>query len=168
MQRILVLGCSGAGKSTFSHRLAQLTGLPVINLDHAFWRPGWVETPREEWWAKTAEFSSADAWIMDGNYSSSLHIRLPRADTAILLDYPRLLCMKRVLGRVASDYGRVREGMPEGCPERLDLKFLRYVWDFKANYRPRLEAALDQYGQHLMLYQLRSDREADAFLERLR
>ena len=68
MQRVLVLGCSGAGKSTFSRRLARATDLPLVELDYAFWQPGWVKTPREQWLMTAAALAAEPRWIMDGNY----------------------------------------------------------------------------------------------------
>ena len=168
MQRVLVVGCGGAGKSTFSRRLAASTGLPLIQLDYAYWRPGWTEPPRDEWLAKVAELCAEPAWIQDGNYSGSLHIRLPRADTVIWLDYPRHICMRRVLGRIARDYGRVRNGLPEGCPEHLSFEFLRYIWSYNAKSRPRLIAKLEEFGVHAKLHTLRSDRDAERLLSDVR
>lgn len=168
MRRVLVVGCSGAGKSTLSRRLARITGIPRIELDRTFWRAGWVALPRDEWLAKVAEHSAEPAWIMDGNYASSLYIRLPRADTVIWLDYARHLCIRRVLGRVAWNYGRVRDGLPEGCPEHFDLEFLRYIWSFNARQRPRLVTALEKFGSHTTLHTLRSDRDAERLLAELR
>jgi adenylate kinase family enzyme len=167
MQRVLILGCSGAGKSTLSCRLARLTGLPRIEMDREFWRPGWVQTPREEWEPKLAALCEHPAWIMDGNYSHTLHLRLPRADTAIYLDYPRQLCLWRVFGRIAGDYGRVRNGMAEGCPERLDLEFLHYIWNFNDRSRPKILAALATHGSHVRLHWLKSDRDAEKLLAEL-
>ena len=164
MQRVLVVGCSGAGKSRFSRRLAEATGLPRIELDHAYWRPGWTMPPKDEWLAKVAELCAEPAWILDGNYTSSLHVRLPHADTVIWVDYPRLVCIRRVIGRIARDYGRVRDGLPEGCPERFDLEFLRYIWNFNAKHKPRVAAALEQFGSHVTLHMLRSDRDAERLL----
>lgn len=79
MQHVLVIGCSGSGKSTFSRRLASVTGLPRIELDQAYWRAGWTKPPKEEWLAKVAELCAQPAWILDGSFTSSLNIRLPRA-----------------------------------------------------------------------------------------
>ena len=105
---------------------------------------------------------------MDGNYASSLDIRLPRVDTVFWLDHPRHLCVRRVLGRVAGNYGRVRDGLPEGCPERLDLEFLRYIWNFNAKQRPRLKAALEKFGSHATLHTLKSDRDVERVLDEVR
>ena len=81
MQRVLVIGVPGAGKSTFTRALAAKIGLPVIHLDTEFWQPGWKITPREQWRPKVAELVGRDAWIMDGNYGASLDLRLPRGST---------------------------------------------------------------------------------------
>ena len=168
MQRVLILGCSGAGKSTLSRRLASVTGLPRIDLDIVHWRPGWVPTPRAEMRSIVAGLCEQSAWIVDGNYENTLHIRLARADTVIWLDYPRHVCLRRVLGRTLKDLGRVREGGPEGCPERFDLEFLRYVWNFNARSRPSIVAALENHGSHARLHRLQADKDAERLLRELK
>jgi adenylate kinase family enzyme len=167
MRRVLVIGCSGAGKSTFCERLAALTGLSILALDGAFWRSGWVETPREEWRACVQRLTAGEAWIMDGTFVGTLDIRLPRADTVVWLDPPRRVCMARVLWRIASSYGRVRPEMAAGCPERFDGGFLRYVWTFNASYRPHIETALTAYGRHLSPVIIRHDADAARFLDKI-
>ncbi len=167
MQRVLVLGCCGSGKSTLLRRLAAITGLPRIELDHAFWRSGWQPTPREEWRSTVAAVCEQPAWIIDGNYTNTLTMRLVRADTVIWLDYPRQLCVRRVLGRIARDYGRVRDGMAPGCPERFDLEFLRYIWNFNRQSRLRIVAALESHGSHARLHRLQADEDAERLLQEL-
>lgn len=167
MRRVLVIGIPGAGKSTFSRALATATGLPLIHLDKEFWRPGWVQTPRPQWRVKVAELASGERWVMDGNYDSSLDLRLPRADTVLWFDYPMLLCLRRAMWRAVTSYGRVRTDMAEGCPERIDLEFLRYVWTFNAKQRPRVVAALERFGRHVDAVVFRRDSEAARFLAAL-
>lgn len=167
MQRVLVIGISGAGKSTFSRALAGRTGLPVIHLDREFWRPGWVQTPRPDWRAKVAELAAGERWIMDRNYDSSLDLRLPRADTVMWFDYPMLLCLRRAIWRAVSGYKRVRPDMAEGCPERFDAEFLRYIWTFNAKERPRVVASLQQFGRHIDPVVFRRDGEVTQFLNAL-
>jgi adenylate kinase family enzyme len=167
MQRVLVLGCSGAGKSTLSRHLAAITGLPRVELDAHYWRPGWQPTPRDEWHDAVADLCGQPAWIMDGNYHNTLPIRLPRADTVIWLDYPRHLCVRRVLSRITKHHGRVREGMAAGCPERFDLEFLRYVWNFNAQYRPRIAAALETCGAQLRVHRLAAGADAERLMQEL-
>ncbi len=167
MRRVLVIGCSGAGKSTFAKRLATRTGLPLVSLDAAFWQPGWVETPREPWRQRVADLVAGDNWIMDGTFVATLDLRLPRADTVIWFDHPRRVCMSWVLWRIATTYGRGRPEMAPGCPERLDLGFLRYVWTFDTQFRPRIEAALSQHGRHLAPVMFRHDAQVREFLDRI-
>lgn len=167
MQRVLVIGISGAGKSTFSRVLAARTGLPLIHLDKEFWQPGWMETPRPEWRVRVAELTAGERWVMDGNYAGSLGLRLPRADTVMWFDYPTLRCLRRAIWRVATGYGRVRPDLAEGCPERFDLEFLRYIWNFNATERPKIGAALEQFGEHITPVLFRRDGEVTRFLKEL-
>jgi adenylate kinase family enzyme len=165
MRRVLVIGISGAGKSTFSAALAEKTSLPLIHLDKEFWQPGWEITPRALWRERVSELVAREAWIMDGNYDSSLDLRLPRADTVCLFDYSAPRCILRVLGRVLSSHRRVRSDMAAGCPERFDFAFLKFVWRFNAVQRPRMLAALQQDGQHARTVIFRRDADARRFLD---
>jgi len=167
MQRILIIGIPGAGKSTFSRALAARTRLPLIHLDKEFWRPDWVQTPRPEWRAKVAALAARERWIMDGNYDSSLDLRLPRADTVVWFDYPMLRCLRRAMWRAVTGYRCVRPDMGEGCPERFDLEFLRYIWTFNARERPRVVASLARFGRHIDPVVFRRDDDAARFLAAL-
>lgn len=164
MQRVLVIGCSGAGKSTFARKLARRTGLPLVHLDQLYWLSGWREAPADLY-ARRLETALAGAqWIIDGSNSSTLPQRLERADTVIWLDLPRWRCLWRVSKRVAMTYGTVRPDAAAGCPERLDLEFLWYIWHFHRLHNPRLARALDEHGRHVQRHHFTSDREAHAFL----
>jgi adenylate kinase family enzyme len=167
MQRVLVIGISGAGKSTFTRALGARTGLPAIHLDTEFWRPGWKVTPREEWRAKVAALVARESWIMDGSYGASLDLRLPRADTLFWFDYPRVTCLRRAIRRVLTTYGRVRDDLAPGCPEKFDLEFLRYIWDFNAKSRPQIVTRLAEHGGHLRPVVFRRDRDVRRFLDSL-
>ena len=167
MRRVLVLGIPGAGKSTFSRALAARTGLPLIHLDKEFWQPGWVETPRPHWRVRMAELVAGEHWIMDGNYAGTLDLRLPRADTVVVFDFPRLVCLRRAVWRAATTYNRVRSDMAAGCPERFDLEFLRYIWTFNTKERPKKAAALEQFSGHITPVVFRRDSEAAHFLKML-
>lgn len=165
MRRVLVIGCSGAGKSTFAAKLSARTGLPLISLDAEFWRPGWTTTPRSEWRAKVSNLASRDAWIMDGTFDSSLDLRLPPADTVIWFRLPRWLCLWRIAKRVTLSYGRVRPEMAPGCPERIDFEFLRYTWNFEHTVVPSINASLARHGPHLAPVIIRRDADAWRFLD---
>src|SRR5262245_32584770 len=127
MRRVLVVGCAGAGKTTFSRRLAAMLKLPVVHLDRHFWRPQWQLPDMQEWRETLTTLAAGPEWIMDGNYSGTFDLRMPRADTVIWLDFSRMICMRRVLLRIVKGYGRTRQDLPEGCPEKFDPVFLRYV-----------------------------------------
>ena len=88
-RRFVIAGNSGSGKSTLARQLAAVTGLEVIHLDRHFWRPGWVETPAEEWRATQALLLAGEGWVAEGNYDSTLDIRCARADCVVYLDPPR-------------------------------------------------------------------------------
>ena len=163
MQRIAVVGSGGAGKSTFAAELGRRTGLPVIHLDRHFWKPGWVETPREEWRTLQGSLLAGDAWIVDGNYGGTLDVRLARADTVIVLALSRWRCVVRALRRTLPHRGRALQA--EGCPERLDPAFLRWIWRYPIDSRPRLDAALGRYRDSLRVVELTSPTQVRAFLD---
>jgi len=162
MQRVLVIGSPGSGKSTLATELARRTGLPLIHLDQQYWRAGWVEPPEEEWRRQVAALIARDRWVMDGNYGGTLAMRIERAETVIHLEFPAWLCVWRLLRRVATSWRRVRPDMADGCPERIDLKFLLYTATFPWKLRKRTEAKLASFGgNHIVL---RSPGEVRRFL----
>lgn len=139
MQRILVMGASGSGKSTFSRRLSAVTGIPVVSVDALFWKPGWVESGKAEFHERLTAAALQPSWIMDGNFTSHLvELRRDACDTLIWFDLPRATCMMGILARIARSYGQVRPEMAEGCPEKIDLAFFHYVWTFREKIRPKL------------------------------
>ena len=139
MQRIMVMGSSGSGKSTFARRLSGITGIPIVSVDALFWKPGWVESDRADFRTRLAEVTRQPRWIMDGNYTSAAgELRRDVCDTVIWFDLPRAACMWGILTRIAKTYGRVRPEMAPGCPEKIDLEFFRYVWTYRAKQRPTL------------------------------
>lgn len=162
MQRIAVVGPGGAGKSTFARALGERTGLPVVHLDHWFWKPGWVETPRDEWRAVQRSLFAADRWIADGNYGGTIDERFSRADTVIVVSPSRVECVASALRRSAVNHGKAVQA--EGCPERFDLAFYRWIWNYRRDSRPRLDAALDRHD-HLRVVELSSRRQMQAFLD---
>ena len=164
MQRILIIGCSGAGKSTLARKLGEKTGLPVVHLDALFWKPGWVESEREVFDARVLAELEKPAWIIDGNYARTLPVRLAKCDTGIYLDFPRWLCILGVLKRVLTTYGTVRPDMPEGCPERFDWEFLKWVWNFNRNNREKTYAQLETLPAEKVII-LKNRREVRKFLQ---
>ncbi len=162
MQRILIIGCGGAGKSTLARQLGQKMNLPVVHLDKLFWKPGWEESSDEEIDEKIFRELEKPQWIMDGNFGRTLPRRLEYCDTVIWLDYPRLTCFLGVLKRVITTYGTVRPDMGEGCPERFDWDFLKWVWGFNRKNRKRFQTLLDGAPQ-VQTVRLKNRRQARRF-----
>ena len=145
MQRILIIGPCGAGKSTLAADLGKRLSLPVFHMDKLNWQPGWVESSKDEINARLDAIVKTDRWLIDGNYGGTLPVRLARADTVIYLDYPISLCVARLFKRLWAYRGKTRPDMTEGCPERFDLGFLLYLLQWNAGPRPRTEAQLQGY-----------------------
>jgi adenylate kinase family enzyme len=146
MKKILVIGCPGAGKTTFSNKLAQKTKLPLIHLDKHYYDPRHnYEYDKEPWRSRVAELVSARKWVIDGNYKSTFDVRMPAADTIIFLDYPRWLCLWRVFKRRIKYHRKTRPDMAEDWQEKANFEFLRHIWDFKENGRPLIYKALNNH-----------------------
>jgi len=164
MRRVLVIGSGGAGKTTLARRIAERTGLPLIHLDMLFWHPGWVPTPKDEWHRLTEELVARDAWVMDGNYGSTMARRLDACDTVIFLDMPRLLCLWRVIKRRRQHAGRNRDSLPEGCPETVNLEFLRWIWTYPKRRRGEILRRLETLKGRVHVVILRDDAAVDNFV----
>ena len=167
MRRIALIGPGGAGKSTLARVLGERLGLPVFHLDGLYWQPGWVARPRAEWLRIQAEVVGGDRWIIDGNYSGSMDVRLAAADMVLFLDLPRGVCVWRALCRAILGRGRSRPDMAPGCPERVDLKFLWWIWTYSARRRPALLQKLSGLPPNTRVLRLRSDRDVRDFLQQV-
>ena len=101
MKRVVILGRGASGKSTLARRLGEISGLPVVELDKVFWRPGLIAMPREEWVAAQELLAAKDGWIMDGDLGpfDVVETRLRAADTVILLDFSFWCCARRAIRR---------------------------------------------------------------------
>ena len=164
LNRIMVIGCCGAGKSTLSFQLVDHFDLPLFHLDQLFWKPGWIESERDEWIAKHQEVIDQDRWIIDGNFKSTMSERLERADLVICMDLPRWKCLWGVLKRWFQHRGKTRPDMNEGCKERLDWEFTKYVWDFHRDQRPGLLKQLAKF-ENKKIHLVRSRKEANSLLK---
>jgi adenylate kinase family enzyme len=168
MRKVLVIGSSGAGKSTFARRLGDITGIEVIHLDKHHWNPDWVETPKPEWRERVAKLIERDSWIMDGNYGGTMEMRLDACDTVIFLDIPRLQCTWRVIKRVVTYRAGVRPDMADGCHERVDIGFWWWVFNFSKRSKPAVEERLAKVANTKTIYRFTSTRAAERFLADIR
>ena len=165
MQRVAVVGSGGAGKTTFAVACSEATGLPVVHLDKHFWHPGWIESDPEDWRERQADLLIGDEWIADGNYGNTLDLRLSLADTIIWLDFSRYVCLLGAVRRILFHFGRPVQAT--GCPERFDWEFLKWVWKFPQESRPKLLSAIDRHGREVDVLRFQSRRESKEFLKNL-
>lgn len=159
-----MIGSGGSGKSTLARRLGERLGLRVIHLDRLYWRPGWVETPKDEWRRAVEELVRGESWVMDGNYSGTLDVRLAACDAVVFLDLPRAVCLWRVLKRLLVYRRSQRPDMAEGCREHFSLKFLQWVWGYPSRSRPKVVRLLEESAGGKRVVRLRSSAEVERFL----
>lgn len=168
MKKIIVAGVSaGAGKSTFAKNLSDRLEIPVHHLDAYYWKAGWVERDPEEFRQLQQQLVAGEAWIIEGNYASTMEIRLPEADTFIYLELPLRVCLYRVLKRWLQNYGKTRPDMAEGCTEKMDKEFLKFiVTTYSARKRTMRQRARDfqASGPGRRSIVLQTQKQIDGFL----
>lgn len=165
-QRILVIGSGGAGKSTLSRKLSGILPLPLYHLDALYWNAGWVPTPREEFREKLKFILSKDRWIIDGNFDSTLELRAKYADLIIFLDFPNYVCLLQAFRRAWEYRGRTRPDMADGCHEKMDLEFARFIWRFPKDSRPGILNILEKSEAEVVI--LRSHKDVENWLRSLK
>ena len=164
MKKVLVLGCCGAGKSTFSKKLHSILNLEIIHLDQYYHKPNWEETEQDEWKKIVNSLVKKPSWIMDGNYSGTMDVRIESADTIIYLDYPSIKCCLRVIKRNIKDFGKKRSDIADGCKERFNLSFLKFVLTFNYKNRANIYNRLEKDKTTKDVIILKNDKEGDLFL----
>ena len=166
MKRILIIGNSGAGKTTLANELSERLHLPVVHLDKLYWRDNWQHVSADEFDGLLLDELQRDAWIIDGNFSRTIPQRLQYCDTVLYLDYSRIVCLCGAVKRVMKNYGKTRPDMGDNCPEHIDLPFLRYIWGFNKKNRRSYYKMLDEMkGVNVII--LHSRRECADFLKHI-
>lgn len=159
MRKVLVIGCPGAGKSTFARALSASVGLPLFYLDMLWHRPDRNTAGADEFDSRLEELLRGERWIIDGNYLRTLERRLGRCDTVFLLDYPTELCLESVCGRI----GLPREDMP-WVETELDEDFRRWILDFPRDQLPVIYSLLEKYRPGREIHVFRTRAEAEGYL----
>ena len=158
MKKVIIIGCPGAGKSTFARKLRDKTGLPLYYLDQIWHRPDKTNISKEAFDAQLSAILATDGWIIDGNYGRTLEMRLQACDTVFLLDFPVDVCLEGIRARL----GQKHEDLPwtETTP---DAGFMKWVKSFPKEQLPKTYSLLAQYGKDRNVIIFHSREEADSY-----
>ena len=167
MERVLIIGCGGAGKSTLARQLGEKSKLPVVHLDQIWWSPGnWKHLEQEAFDKILIREMEKEQWILDGNFGRTFPMRLEKCDTVIYLDFNRITCLWGWFCRVIKNRGRARPDMAPGCGEWLDPEFAKWLWNFnKLNRKKYLTMLMDAEGKNV--YILKNRRQVRKFLKNI-
>ena len=162
MKRIIVIGCPGSGKTTFAEKLHNKTGLPLYHLDAIWHKPDRTHIPRDEFDTRIGEIFAEEEWIIDGNYSRTIEMRLKECDTVFLFDLPTEVCLEGATERL----GKGRYDMP-WIDTELDPCLKSEIECYGEKNRPTVYDLLARYreGREIIIFKKRE--EADEFLARL-
>ena len=159
MKKIIVIGCPGSGKSTFSKALHVKTGIPLYHLDMMYWNSDKTTVEKQVFRKRLSDALEQDEWIIDGNYGSTMEMRMAASDTVIFLDYPLDVC----LGGIKERFGKPRSDMPWYETEE-DAEFMEYIKSFNELQRPKILELLRKYSDK-NIYVFSSREQADEFLK---
>ncbi len=158
MNKVLIIGCPGSGKSYFSRHLHNATGLPLFHMDMLYWHADKTHLEDDELTEKLRQILSTDQWIIDGNYNNTLELRMSHADTVCFFDLPVGDCVAGITQRI----GQQRSDMP-WVEEELDPEFLEFVTCFGETSKPRILELLQKYP-HQTVHRFTTRQESEAFI----
>ena len=151
MKKVIVIGCPGSGKSTFSRRLAEKTNIPVYHLDMMYWNEDKTTVDKGIFLERLDAVLQKDEWIIDGNYISTMELRMLACDTIIFLDYPLEICLDGVKSR----QGKARSDMP-WIEDEEDGEFIEFIKNFAKEQRPIIMDLLEKYSdKHINVFNSR-------------
>ena len=159
MKKVIVIGCPGSGKTTFAEKLCEKTKLPLFYLDAIWHKPDKTHISREDFDSRLSEILTLDEWIIDGNYSRTLEMRLCACDTVFLFDLPREICLEGATVRL----GKGRYDMP-WIDTELDPKLKEEIEEFGVKKLPKIYELLEKYGSEKRVVIFKSRDEADALI----
>lgn len=161
MRTIMICGCGGSGKSALARELGQRLNVPVTHLDMEFYDEDWNPLDQEAFAARQRALVAEPAWILDGNYASTMPIRLKAADTVVFLDLPARTCLWGILQRRRQHRGT--DALSRHLRGRLTWGFVKYIVGYRRTMRPRVEALIAEHATGAVLT-LRSRRQVRKFL----
>jgi len=164
INKIVILGCCGAGKSTLAFKLHKHLKLPLYHLDQIFWKSGWIESERHEYEVKHHELIQNPKWIIDGNFSFTLDTRLEASDLVIIMDIPRWQCLWGIIKRSIRYYGKTRPDMTLGCNERIDWEFIKYVWRFHRDQLPQTLEIVNRFRDKKQIIKVTNRKQLDGII----
>ena len=160
MKKVIVIGCPGSGKTTFAEKLNKSTGLPLFYLDAIWHKPDRTHISREEYDERLAEILELEEWIIDGNYSRTLEVRMQASDTIFLFDLPTEVCIQGATDRL----GKARYDVP-WIDTELDPKFKQEIEEFPEKTLPRIYELLEKYKENRQVVIFKSRMQADEYLQ---
>lgn len=163
--KIMIIGCSGSGKSTLARKLSQKIDVQVFHLDTLLWHDNWEMSSKDEQHHVISNVLDKDQWIIDGNYSATLDMRVAKADTIVFIDRSKVLCLYNVFKRYIHYKGQSRPDMHDNCPEKIDFEFVRWIWTFNKKRKPAIIRMLATVQNSKSVVVLKSNRQIDYFLK---
>lgn len=163
--RIAIIGCGGSGKTTLARRIGTALPAPVTHLDVLYYDGEWNTLPKDNFAAVQEALVAQDRWVIDGNFASTLAIRLQRATEVIFLDLPPLVCLSGIAQRRLK-YGGGQDD-ETGVYDRIHWGFIKYVWNYRATMGPRVRNLILEHGTHANVHIVRSRRGANRLVEHI-
>lgn len=159
MKKVIIIGCPGSGKTTFAEKLRDKTGLPLYYLDAIWHKPDKTHISREDFDDRIREIFAEDEWIIDGNYSRTIEMRLKKCDTVFLFDLPAEVCLQGATERL----GKGRYDMP-WIDTEIDPEFKREIEHFSIDVLPEIYNLLEKHGQNKKIVVFKTREMADEFI----
>jgi adenylate kinase family enzyme len=161
MKKIIVIGCPGSGKSCFSKKLHSITGIPLYHLDMMYWKSDKTTVEKDVFYKELLNVLKRDEWIIDGNYASTMELRMQVCDTVIFLDYPVEVCLEGIRER----RGKKRSDIP-WIEMNEDAEFVEFIKNYNCKNKPEVINLLEKYScKDRLVFEKRE--QADEFLSKL-